>query len=147
VYLTVGSELPTAPLITLARHRGWRLHVPVLRPGRTPALWFVPLEEPLRVNRYDIPEPIGRHRRVAPRWLDLVFVPLLAFASDGQRLGSGAGFYDRTFAYLRSRGRWRRPPLVGLAFESQRIDHLDAQPWDVPLDAVVTERTIHRFGS
>ena len=145
LYLTVGSELPTAPLIALARRRGWRIHVPVLQPGRTPALWFVPLVEPLRTNRYGIPEPVAAlRRRVPPRWLDLVFVPLLAFAPDGQRLGSGAGFYDRSFAFRRCRGGWRKPPLVGLAFECQRVDHLAAQPWDVPLDAVVTERALHR---
>jgi 5-formyltetrahydrofolate cyclo-ligase len=52
----------------------------------------------------------------------------------------GGGYYDRTFAYLRQRRIWRRPLLVGVAYELQRVPALEPRPWDVPLDGIVTER-------
>jgi 5-formyltetrahydrofolate cyclo-ligase len=56
----------------------------------------------------------------------------------------GGGFYDRTLGYLRQRRQWRRPRLIGLAHECQRLPRLDPRPWDIPLDAVATELRIYR---
>jgi len=72
--------------------------------------------------------------------LDIALVPLVAFDDYGRRLGMGGGYYDRTFAYLRHREHWRRPKLIGVAFEFQRVAELPAQPWDVPLDGIITEK-------
>jgi 5-formyltetrahydrofolate cyclo-ligase len=52
----------------------------------------------------------------------------------------GAGFYDRYFAFLRTRPASRRPQLIGIAYSFQQVVSLTPQPWDVPLDAVVTEK-------
>ena len=146
LYLSMGSELDTTPLLAFARQRGWRVYVPVLHGREAQSMWFQPLAAPLRPNRFGIPEPHpDAQQRVAPRWLDVVFVPVVAFDDRGHRIGSGAGFYDRTFAYLRHRGPWRKPPLVGLAYDCQRKASIEPREWDVPLDAVVTERSLHRF--
>jgi 5-formyltetrahydrofolate cyclo-ligase len=146
LYLSMGSELDTAPLLALARRRGWRVYVPVLHGREAQSMWFQPLAGPLRANRFGIPEPqADAQQRLAPRWLGVVFVPVVAFDDAGHRIGSGAGFYDRSFAYLRRRGAWRKPPLVGLAYDAQRTASIEPREWDVPLDAVVTERAIHRF--
>ena len=51
----------------------------------------------------------------------------------------GAGYYDRTFAYLLRNQRWVRPQLIGAAYAFQRVEKIDAQVWDVPLHGVVTE--------
>jgi len=142
IYLTHGSELDTAPLIAMAQRRGWRLYVPVLLPSRTRGMVFAPLDGPMQRNRYGISQPADSTLRLHPRWLDLVYVPLVAFGSRGERLGSGAGYYDRAFTFRHGRNR---PRLVGLAFECQQAPALQLQPWDVALDAVVTERATHRF--
>jgi 5-formyltetrahydrofolate cyclo-ligase len=55
----------------------------------------------------------------------------------------GAGFYDRHFAWLRHRQYWRRPLLVGIAFEIQRLERLPPQPHDVPLWRIVTEQGVY----
>jgi 5-formyltetrahydrofolate cyclo-ligase len=52
----------------------------------------------------------------------------------------GGGFYDRSLAYLQHRQHWRKPILAGLAHEIQKVDHLDRQNWDVPLDYIITEK-------
>ena len=82
-----------------------------------------------------------RSRRSAPPWintraLDLVLAPLVAFDDQGHRLGMGGGFYDRHFGGLPER---LRPLLVGVAHEIQRADALPTQPWDMPLDGILTE--------
>lgn len=109
-------------------------------------MWFVPLSDALRDNRFGTPEPAsGRGLRISPRFLDLVLVPIVAFGASGERLGSGAGYYDRAFAYLRTRRTWRKPLLVGVAYEWQHVPDLATEPWDVPLAAVITDSMIHSF--
>ena len=93
----------------------------------------------LVTNRYGIPEPDVDPRSGLPAAdMTLIVVPLVGFDAAGHRLGMGGGWYDRTLA-----ARLQRPAppwLVGVGFEAQRIDTLGAQPWDVPLDAICTER-------
>ena len=88
------------------------------------------------------------NRSAAPRAsrarrLDLVLVPLVAIDPRGTRLGTGAGFYDRCLQHLRAGRRWRRPKLIGLGYEFQRVAALAAAPWDVPLDALITEKDLY----
>jgi 5-formyltetrahydrofolate cyclo-ligase len=59
----------------------------------------------------------------------------------------GGGYYDRTLAYLRSRKHWRKPKLIGIAHELQRISELKREAWDIPLDGVVTERNFYQSGN
>jgi 5-formyltetrahydrofolate cyclo-ligase len=102
--------------------------------------------ERLRPNRYGIAEPQLRTApRIAARHLDLVLVPLVAVDARGTRLGTGAGFYDRYLHHLRAGRRWRRPKLIGLGYEFQRVERLAAGAWDVPLDALLTEKDLYPF--
>jgi 5-formyltetrahydrofolate cyclo-ligase len=88
-------------------------------------------------------EPGDAGDTIDARWLDLVLMPLVGFDADGNRLGMGAGFYDRKFAFLRHRRAWRRPLLLGIAFDAQRVERFDAALHDVPLWGVVTERAVY----
>ena len=94
--------------------------------------------DPLVTNRYGIPEPdLGPDACLEPADLALAVLPLVAFDRHGQRLGMGAGWYDRTFAGRRHRSG---PPwLAGVAYAFQQVGELDARDWDVPLDAICTE--------
>ncbi len=98
-------------------------------------------------NRFGIPEPDTRHgahraRRQATWTLDVILLPLVGFDDDGQRIGMGGGFYDRTLAFTQRPGP--RPRLIGLAHDCQRVTRLPVAPWDVPLDAIVSDRRILR---
>lgn len=75
--------------------------------------------------------------------LDLLVMPLAGFDRYGHRIGMGGGFYDRSLAGVRRRP-YRSPTRIGLAFECQQLPAVESQPWDVELDAVVTERRIYR---
>jgi len=98
----------------------------------------------LEPNMYGIAEPVPPEL-IDPRALDLVLTPLVAFDASGNRLGVGAGYYDRCFAFLRHRKNWFRPKLLGTAYALQRVGPIDSNPWDVPLWGVVTEQGFERF--
>ena len=147
-YWATDGEIDPGPLRQLAQARHKSYLLPVLRPHPRRKLWFVRHDAgaPLRANRYGIPEPSLRNGRIRPPWaLDLLLLPLVGFDADCNRLGMGGGYYDQTLAYLSTRSHWRRPLLVGLAHECQRVERLEVRPWDIRLDMVVTERRIYAW--
>lgn len=141
VYHASGNELDPTPVVTAARSLGKHCYLPVLHPFLHGKLVFAPwrADTAMQPNRFGIPEPAGRERRLPTRRLDLVIVPLLGFDRRGVRLGMGGGYYDRTFAFRQRFAGWRKPLLVGFAYAFQRVERLPNKPWDVRLDAVVTE--------
>jgi len=137
IYLSMGSELMTGPLITALRARRIRLFAPAIVRGH---LRFRPLVgRQLKPHRLGMLQPrSGRALRAST--LDVVILPLLAFDARGTRLGQGGGYYDRAL----SRHRFR-PYRLGLAYASQQRAVLPREPWDQSLHAVLTERGLHRF--
>ena len=95
--------------------------------------------EPLVANRHGIPEP-DTTDLLEPEAMALVVVPLVGFDHTGHRLGMGGGWYDRSFAFRNAPGAAPPPWLVGAGFHLQQVDALPPEAWDVPLDAVCTER-------
>ncbi|SFW81549.1 5-formyltetrahydrofolate cyclo-ligase [Chitinophaga sancti] len=93
----------------------------------------------LEKNAYGIPEPTAG-TLIAPADLDLVFVPLLAFDTDGHRVGYGKGMYDRFLEQC-------RPDVttIGLSLFDPVAGIADIGSWDVPLSIVVTPHTIYHF--
>lgn len=148
VYIAYGHEADLLDVIDVARRRGCRLYLPVITDFRHSRMRFVRYrtDSVMRVNRYGIAEPDPRHTEVIPvRQLDLILLPLVAFDERGWRLGSGAGFYDRALHHLRDGRRWRRPKLIGVGYECQRVARLQPDRWDVPLDGMLTERGLRYF--
>lgn len=94
-------------------------------------------------NRFGIPEPVDG-RDCEARHLELVLAPLVAFSGNGTRLGMGAGFYDRTFAFAND-NLAVCPWIVGVAYALQQVDSLPSEPWDVALGGVITERGLQVF--
>lgn len=148
-YLAADGEIDPLPLMQRLWALGKKVYLPVLETFSNDRLWFVKFEpgEHLIYNRYGIPEPEQRHRRlIKPCALDLVFTPLVAFDISGNRLGMGGGYYDRSFEFLEQRIHWRKPRLVGLAYDFQRLDAIKHEPWDIPMHAIVTDKRIYYCG-
>jgi 5-formyltetrahydrofolate cyclo-ligase len=148
VYFAYGHEADLAHVIALARRRRCILYLPVITDFRHSRMRFVRYEvdSAMRVNRYGIAEPDARHAEITPaRRLDVVLLPLVGFDAHGSRLGSGAGFYDRSLHHLRVGRRWRKPKLIGVGYECQRVERLQPDRWDVPLDGILTERALTRI--
>ena len=144
VYAPLREELDVQPLIELVRRHAGVIYLPRLIDRRKRRMRFVAARGPMSRNRLGILEPANAEW-IGARQLDLVFLPLVGFDAAGMRLGMGAGYYDRAFSFLRARRIWRRPKLIGLAFETQRVPALHRESHDVLLDAVVTEQGVHEF--
>jgi 5-formyltetrahydrofolate cyclo-ligase len=148
LYLPNDGEIDPQPVMAQLRAMHKICCLPILSRLRHDRLWFAPYTDktPLAVNRFGIPEPATAPRHwLRAQELDLILMPLVAFDTDGNRLGMGGGFYDKSLAFLRTRAHWHKPHLVGLAHDFQRVDKIEPCAWDVPLQAVVTDRGIYEF--
>ena len=144
LFLSVDGELDTRPLIAKLWQRQQQVYLPVLHPFSPGHLLFLRYDEntELKNNRLRIPEPPLDIRQLLPlEKLDVLMVPLVAFDSEGQRLGMGGGFYDRTLQ------NWQQHDFlpVGLAHECQQVDKLPVAEWDIPLPALITPEKIWQW--
>jgi len=145
-YLPMAEEIDLLPLINAALWLGRECYLPVVPRRSASRLWFSRLT-PLPhwyENRFGIHEHWSAHRLRAQS-LEVLFMPLVGFDTQGNRLGMGGGFYDASLGYLRHRRAFRKPRLIGVAYDFQKVDALPKEPWDVPLDAVLTDRALYRF--
>ncbi|MBF8781594.1 5-formyltetrahydrofolate cyclo-ligase [Pseudomonas fulva] len=143
LYLPNDGEIDPGPLLREAQRRGKRTYLPVLHAWPRTRMVFQRFDrgERLRANRFGISEPLVDRRRQRPIWaLDLILLPLVGFDEMGGRLGMGGGFYDRSLAYQGRRKTWKKPILLGLAHECQKVRRLDQASWDVPLRGTVSDR-------
>jgi 5-formyltetrahydrofolate cyclo-ligase len=145
-YLPVEAEFDVLPLLNQALHMGKDCFLPITAQRIAQPLRFARLDgrHELTHNRYGIIEPHSCSLMNA-RWIDVMLMPLVGFDSKGSRLGMGGGYYDATLAYLRSRKRWRKPLLVGVAYACQELKEVTAEPWDIRLDMMLTENGLIRF--
>lgn len=139
LYLAYGSELATLPLIRALQRHGIRVAVPRMR--QTGQMHFEQFrsQQKLRRNPQRVLEPALRGRRVLRGECEAVLLPLLGFDRHGTRLGSGGGYYDR---WLQGPRLGRRPLYLGYAYALQELEHIPREPWDVALDAVITEQGV-----
>ena len=147
-YSAFDGEVDITPLLLHAYNNGKHCYLPVIPNLAGQRMHFVPyLNNALeKTNRYGIREPIYKAHTIFPRAkLDLVLMPLVGFDQSGQRLGMGGGFYDRCFEFRRFRRHWRKPTLLGVAFELQKVDSLVSELWDVTMDACVAETDWYQF--
>jgi len=146
VYLAMRGEVSLETVLADAWSARTRLYAPSVTSRRRRAMVFVPLAcgASMRAGCFGNREPLASaDARMPPLHLDVVLMPLVGFDADGNRLGMGAGFYDRALRGRRRPGRtWRRPRLIGIGFACQQLPRIEPSRWDVPLDLIVTERGI-----
>ncbi|MDX1267377.1 MAG: 5-formyltetrahydrofolate cyclo-ligase [Oceanisphaera sp.] len=138
LYLANDGELDPQPLIDWYWSQGSQVYLPVLHhfsPGHLLFLRYDP-DTRLIANRFGIPEPKLDIRLLLPKQeLDVIYTPLVAFDSQGNRIGMGGGFYDRTLAAWRQR---LGPRPVGLAHNCQQLPAIPTDSWDIPLPELIT---------
>lgn len=134
VSLNFDGELNLTPIIEQLNQLGHRLYLPCLQPDYHLLFAHWRPHMPMKRNRYGVAEPTHQQRD-AVDVLDVLLLPLVAVDRQGNRMGMGAGYYDRTLGSVST-----RPYLIGVAHQLQLQEQtLPVQPWDVPLDALVTE--------
>ena len=138
LYFAINGEVELDSLWRSAPLHGKLCYFPALNDNLT--LSFLPATPatPFKNNRYGIPEPdVSLDLAINIEELDLIIVPLVAFDMRCTRLGMGAGYYDRTLEKKQPKH------LFGIAFQFQLVDFIAPEPWDIPLDAVITQRAIY----
>jgi len=140
-YYPVDGEVDPLPLAQLkySATDNKQFYLPILQGNNEPLL-FAPVSSQSEYvnNRFSIPEPLyNDNELITGDALDLVLMPLLGFDNQGNRLGMGGGFYDRTFEFKKQTAR--KPLLMGIAYDLQETAPLKAESWDIPLDYIVTE--------
>jgi len=145
-YLPFEGEMDLLPLLNRALWLGKACYLPVVPQRFEKKLNFTRLTARASWyrNRYGIQEHWSP-RPARARQLDLLFMPLVGFDEKGYRLGMGGGFYDTSLAYLGRRKTWHKPYLVGIGYECQKVKQVPRDPWDMPLDAALTEHRLYRF--
>ncbi len=133
------NEYDPRHLMHRLRAQGAKTALPSVVAPRQP-LVFLPWSpgDALAKGVYDIPYPAAGEP-VVP---DVALVPMNGFDAAGYRLGYGGGFFDRTLAALRGTGG-KRPVAIGVTYELARMESIVPQPYDIPMDYVVTERGVH----
>ncbi|MGJ8527929.1 5-formyltetrahydrofolate cyclo-ligase [Maritalea sp.] len=139
LYWAIRDELSTEPLLVHLMEVGHQVCLPVVL-GRHQPLEFRLWQEglPLAPSGFGTLAPPKGAQVVVP---DVMVLPMLGFDKWGNRLGYGAGHYDRTID-----GIDKKLNLVGYAFETQEVDVMPVEPHDEPCDMVVTEAGVRRFG-
>lgn len=142
-YIAQEGELDPAPLIAAALAQGKHIYLAALHPTKEKQLSFLRYikGDTLQPNKFDILEP-NPHASCIDAWkLDLVILPQVAYDQHGNRLGRGAGYYDRTFSFVFELPNSKHPCLVGYGYAQQQVDQLEVKAWDVPMDYIITEES------
>ena len=138
-YHPIRSEVDVGLLMTLLENAGAALALRAVIDRETIVFRSFRSGEALVAGGFGTRAPGEQAAEVDP---DILLMPLSVFDEAGNRIGYGAGHYDRAIARLAGRGR--RPLLVGIAFDLQEVPAVPAEPHDVPLDAIITESGFRR---
>jgi len=143
-YIANDGEIDPAELMTSAKNLNKQCFLPIVGPNKTNNLYFGPFDAntKLKPNRYGILEPsLDEGKTVFPRSLDVLFMPLVGFDRQGNRIGMGSGYYDRALAFMKEQ---ENPSLtlVGLAHSIQEVSQISSQSWDIPLHLIATEKEL-----
>lgn len=139
-FLPIRSELDLRPLMDALRKKGARLCLPAILDGETIVFRELVRGAPMIDMGFGTSGPGPEAEILDPK---IMLVPLAAFDARGQRIGYGAGYYDRAISRLKAKNI--DPRLIGIAFDCQQVDAVPAEPHDVPLHEMLTESGLRRF--
>jgi 5-formyltetrahydrofolate cyclo-ligase len=139
-FMPMRSEVDVRPLMAAMAEKGGRICVPAILDKTTIEFRELVRGAPLIDMGFGT---VGSGPDAAVLDPVLMLMPLAAFDKTGNRIGYGAGYYDRAIERLRAKGI--NPRLIAIAWDCQEVDAVPAEAHDVPLDAVLTESGLRRF--
>ena len=134
-YYPTNYEIDDLEILNYFSKKGSKISLPKIRKNNQMEFYRWYKNDPLLINKYGIPEP-ENNTRVYP---DILFVPLVAFDKELNRLGYGGGFYDR---YIQKISKIKKIVKVGLAFSFQKLKTIPVNKHDKKLDIIITEKEI-----
>lgn len=132
VYIPIGSEADPRKLAQLAREMGVTICLPHVMSATSPMQFIQWDQDDVLVDGpMGLKQPPLENAVCTP---DTVMAPMLAFDRNMTRLGQGAGHYDRALSLLDD------AVVIGIAWSVQEANMLPADPWDIPMNAILTEK-------
>jgi len=142
VYLSQDGELDTKLLIENLWSQGKQLFLPKILDSNKMVFVEYSSKSYLSKNKFNMLEPTS-HKNISLDDLDLVIMPLTAFDKNGNRIGMGGGYYDKS---LQLNKDLSSPALlVGWAHQCQQLNNIKPNPWDIRMNAVITETNLYLF--
>lgn len=137
-YWPFNGEPDIKPLCAQLMQNGFRLALPVVSADDGHAMQFHAWQPDMALvaNSYGIHEPPQTAPRLPVSGFDVLMMPLVGYDRLGNRLGMGAGYYDR---HLETRRDKKTPLRVGVAYSLQEIEPIEKKNWDIPLHGIVNE--------
>jgi 5-formyltetrahydrofolate cyclo-ligase len=149
-YCSVGKEPATLALISKLLEDGKRVCLPLCvdrdeegrRTGIVDAMEARVIKsfDDLVPGAYGIPEPSADTEMMLPEYVDLIILPCISCDRQCNRIGHGAGYYDKYLSKVRSDCF-----TLAMCYEEILADEIPTEPHDRPVDAVVTEKQIYRW--
>ena len=136
-YYPVNFEVDDLDILKEFEKKNFNISLPVIKKNFSMNFYQWSSLEPLKINKYGIPEPYTK-KLVYP---DILFVPLVAFDKNLNRLGYGGGYYDRLIDKLTKKKKLIK---IGLALSAQKINEVPVDKYDKRLDYIVTNKYILR---
>jgi 5-formyltetrahydrofolate cyclo-ligase len=143
MYYSIAREVETISLIGELLHLGKKVGLPVCREDLSLEVRVISsLNQVVQreIGKIALFEPVKETPLIRPEVLDLIIIPGLAFDLSGNRLGHGAGYYDRFLHNIPS-----HIIKLGLAYNFQVIPEVPASSHDIPVDGLLTERNYFDF--
>ncbi len=133
-YIPINYEFDCLNLLKFLETKKYYISLPVIKNRTQMNFYKYSFADPLKLNKLGIQEPFKTKNKVVP---DLIFVPLVGFDGNLNRLGYGGGFYDR---YFEKNSKIKKIIKIGLAFSFQKITKLPVSKFDKKLDKIITEK-------
>ena len=134
-YYPINYEIDDLKILKEFEKKNIKISLPVIKKNFSMKFIQCSLKDPFKINAYGIPEPI-KGKIVKP---DILLIPLVAFDKKLNRLGYGAGFYDRIIKSLKKN---KKLITIGLAFDFQKVYFIPISKYDQKLDFIVTNKKI-----
>tara|TARA_Y100000591_G_C21639440_1_gene597041 strand:+ start:195 stop:731 length:537 start_codon:yes stop_codon:yes gene_type:complete len=133
-YIPINYEYDCLSLLKFLETKNFKVCLPVIRKNYKMNFYNYTFKDPLKINSLGIQEPVKTLNKAIP---DLIFVPLVGYDKDLNRLGYGGGFYDR---YIDKNSKLKKIIKIGLAFSFQKIKKVPINKFDKKLDIIITEK-------
>ena len=136
-YYPSNYEIDDLAILDLLEKKNFKVSLPIIKKDNQMNFCSWSRGDPLRVNKFGIPEPVSS-KIFYP---DILFVPLVAYDNNLNRLGYGGGYYDR---FIEKLEKTKKIIKIGLAFSFQKISSIPIDQYDKRLDFIITEKEILR---
>ena len=132
-YYSYNYEANILPVLEKFKKLNYIISLPKIGKRNNMNFFTWPINDPLNINKYGIPEPIT-NKIIYP---DILLVPLVAYDENKNRIGYGGGFYDR---YIKKIKKIKKVLTIGVAFSYQKVKKIPIEKNDIKLDFIITEK-------